>query len=216
MKLSKKEKVRIETILACSYGFKNISFDEQHSFVMCDYEMMRMAKYPMIGVKDQFFYKIKSDSISKMSTFVKNESIVDAVLTTLKTINGLKYRFLSDSGKDLSQVTIRHFEGNLLDGELPVDTNIVKPTVGFWITTTSGLKIAYVEISDDNIHYTGLGNMADQVVTNTEFSTLLINDYAKFLSSIDEFFVSDNEFKSFEDRMDDIKNVLLTKEMFEY
>lgn len=152
MKLSKKEKVRIETILACSYGFKNISFDEKHSFVMCDYEMMSMAKYPMIGVKDQFFYKIKSDSISKMSTFVKNESIVDAILTTLKTINGLKYRFLSDSGKDLSQVTIRHFEGNLLDGELPVDTNIVKPTVGFWITTTSGLKTMNLFIRVEDRH----------------------------------------------------------------
>jgi DNA transposition AAA+ family ATPase len=57
-------------------------------------------------------------------------------------------------------------------------------------------------------------NYAGAEITAKQFGEYLINDYAAYIAKIDEFFEHDGQHKTFDERVDDLKNTMMTKEMF--
>jgi len=209
MKIPKSIQKKISEALINNYDFSKVSFGEKSQHYMyCDYQYLSIKRKPKIGaVKDASIYTIYSESSSDLSKWLPIE-LVGAVKDTIRTLNGLKYNFLSDSGLNLSQIKISNLIINFFEGDIQDLSRPLAVSAGFWITTSSGIKIGYCEVYKDHIVYNG------DMVNDEDFPNLLGNDYTAFLAKIDDSFIYDYQTKTFQERVDDIRNVMLTKEMF--
>jgi hypothetical protein len=212
MKISKKIQNQISAFLASNYGFNvQNSFQSVNSFMMnLDQAIVSVTRKPVIGQKDVFSYKIVSKNINNNKIFFKNTIVDDFLLKSIKEINRLNYVVYNEKSMKVSELKITEMELTLFSGLLDDLDKPFEPTFGFWLASSSGEKLAYVIIkADGSLSYQGEQKHV------SEFGTLLINQYCEYISRFDEYFESDGEYKSYETRMEELKDTLLVKDMFE-
>lgn len=210
-KIDKATQKKIIEFLRVNYGYEKVSYTQgrEKSYLMCGSDILEVSRRPVIGAgKDVFRYSISSGSQSITQHFIKDQKVVDFIFNAIRDINGLQYDVNKDN-KNISRIKVMDFIINAFEGRLEGFQNAYEPSVGFWVSTTGSERLSYVII-----HADGRVNYAGTDIPASLFAEHLINDYAAYISRIDEFFEHDNQHKTFEERVDDLKNTMMTKEMF--
>lgn len=212
MKIPKKIQNQIAAFLQANYGFTIQSvFQSVNSFIMnLDNAIVSVTRKPIIGQKDVFSYKIVSKNISNNKIFFKNSIVDDFLLKAVKDINHLNYVVYNNKNIKISELKFTEMELTVFYGLLEDLDKPFEPTFGFWISSSAGDKLAYVIVkADGTMDYQG------ETTHISEFGSLLINQYCAYISKFDEYFENDGKYKTYDERMEELKDTLLVKDMFE-
>lgn len=210
-KIDKATQKKIGDFLMTNYGYEKIGYTQgkAKSYFMCGSDLLEVSRRPMIGAgKDVFHYSMSSNNQSLTQRFIKDQKVVDFIFNAIRDINGLQYDVSKDN-KTISRIKVTDFVIYAFEGRLEDFQSEYKPSVGFWVTTTGSERLSYVLV-----HADGRVNYAGSEIHAKQFGEYLINDYAAYIAKIDEFFEHDGQHKSFDERVDDLKNTMMTKEMF--
>jgi hypothetical protein len=211
-KIDKATQKKIGDFLMTNYGYEKIGYTQgkAKSYFMCGSDLLEVSRRPLIGAgKDVFHYSISSNSQSLTKNFIKNQKVVDFIFNAIRDINGLKYDVVSNDNQTISRIKVIDFVIHAFEGRLEDFQREYNPSVGFWVSTTGSERLSYVIV-----HADGRVNYAGAEITAKQFGEYLINDYAAYIAKIDEFFEHDGQHKTFDERVDDLKNTMMTKEMF--
>lgn len=210
-KFDKAIQKKIGKFLTANYGYEKISFTQgrSKSYFMCDADLLEISRRPLVGSgKDVFHYSISSNNQSLTHRFIKKQKVVDFIFNAIRDINGLQYDVSKDN-KTISRIKVIEFVIHVFEGSSEDLEGQYEPSVGFWVATTGTERLSYV-----TVHANGLVNYAGVDIPAKLFAEHLIHDYTAYISRIDEFFEHDNQHKSFDERVEDLKNTMMTKEMF--
>ena len=210
-KIDKATQKKIGDFLMTNYGYKKNNYTQgrEKSYCLCDTDLLEVSRRPLIGSgKNVYHYSISSNNQSLTQRFIKDQKVVDFIFNAIRDINGLQYDVSKDN-KMISRIKVTDFVIHAFEGRLEDFQNEYKPSVGFWVATTGSERLSYVIVQAD-----GRVNYADNEISAKQFGEYLINDYVAYIAKIDEFFEHDGQHKTFDERVDDLKNTMMTKEMF--
>lgn len=210
-KIDKATQKKIIDFLRVNYGYANVQYSQgqKKSYLISGSDILEITRKPLIGAgRDVFHYSLTSNNQSLINTFIKDQKVVDFIFNAIRDINSLQYDVIQDS-KTISRIKVTDFVIHAFEGQVEAFQSQYKPSVGFWISTSGSERISYVMVKSD-----GLVNYAGADIDASLFAEYLINDYAAYIARIDDYFHHDNQHKTFEERVDDLKNTMLTKEMF--
>lgn len=210
-KIEKAIQKKIGAFLTSNYGYTKISFTQgrDKSYFLCDADLLEVSRRPLIGTgKNVFHYSLSSNSQNLTQHFIRDKKVVDFIFNAIHDINGLRYDVSKDN-KNISRIKVTEFVIYAFEGLLEGFDGDYMPSVGFWVSSLSGERLTYVMV-----HADGKVNYAGADIPANLFAEHLINDYADYISKIDEFFEHDSQHKTFDERVDDLKNTMITKEMF--
>ena len=210
-KIDKSTQKKIGDFLMTNYGYEKIGYTQGKgkSYFMCGSDLLEVYRRPLIGAgKDVFHYSISSNSQSLTQRFIKDQKVVDFIFNAIRDINSLQYDVNKDN-KTISRIKVTDFVIHAFEGRAEDFQSEYKPSVGFWVATTGSERLSYVIVKAD-----GRVNYAENEISAKQFGEYLINDYVAYIAKIDEFFEHDGQHKTFDERVDDLKNTMMTKEMF--
>lgn len=210
MTIPKKVQKEIKSFLQESYGFTVKSFFENVSqdIVNCNEAIINIIKKPIIGKKGEYNYQLISKNISTTKMFFKSDIVDQFVLKYIKEINRINYIVLNTYGQNVSQIKISDLCLTAFSGPVDDFKSTYTPTLGFWLLTSGGVKLAYISVKSDMTV-----TFQDKIIPIENFNDALINEYCRHLATIDEYFERDSCEKSYETRVDELQDILIIKQM---
>ncbi len=204
----------IHNFLESNYGFTNLKYisTPKNNYFISAETSVEINKRPVIGAgKDVYHYSIHCHNLNATSFILKSEMFNDFISEYIRDINNINYVVRNEKGDKVNTLSFSNFTLTLYDGLIDDLTKPFEPFIGFWINTQSGEKLSYVVVKSDHSVVYGC-----KECPITEFKHLLINDYCNYIAKFDEYFERDGLEKTYDERVNELKDLISLKEMIAF